>query len=250
MNVVIVEDEKLASERLKLMLQDYDSSINVVACLDSVEDTLNYLKTKPHPEVLLLDIHLADGHSFEIFQNYTYNKPVIFTTAYEEYAIDAFKMLSIDYILKPVTKEALAAALNKYKQLVATVSNFKYDMLHSEIKPTKFKSRFIGKIGQRLFFINTENISFFQADNKIVYMVDKEGHRYIIDSTIEKLETQIDPNCFFRINRSYIVQISAIDQVKPYYNNRLRLWCKGSATDEEIIISRERVAEFRQWAEG
>ncbi len=250
MKVVIVEDEKLAAERLQLLLHEYDNTVKVEAFLESVEETIQYLKTKPHPDVMLMDIHLSDGHSFEVFQKYPYTKPVIFTTAYEEYALEAFKMYSIDYILKPVSKEALAAALNKYKNLAASFSNSQYALLEPGLGHQQYKKRFLGKIGQRLFFINTENIAFFQADNKIVYMVDLEGHRYLVDATIEKLETQLNPQLFFRVNRSYVIHINALEQVKPYYNNRLRIWLKGAVQEDEIVISRERVGEFKNWAEG
>ncbi len=250
MNVIIVEDEKIAVDRLQLLLHEYDNTVKVDACLESVEETIIYLKTKPHPDVMLVDIHLSDGHSFEIFQKYPYNKPVIFTTAYEEYALEAFKMYSIDYILKPVTIEALAAALNKYKNLAASFSNNQYALLEPGLAQVQYKKRFLGKIGQRLFFINIENIAFFQADNKLVYMVDLEGHKYFVDATIEKLETQLNPQLFFRINRSCIIQINALEQVKPYYNNRLRIWLKGALPEDEIVISRERVGDFRNWAEG
>ncbi len=248
MKVIIVEDEKLAADRLNLLLHEYDPDVKVEACIDSVVDTVQYLKTKPHPDVMLMDIHLSDGHSFEIFQKYPYHKPVIFTTAYDEYALEAFKMLSIDYILKPITREALGTALNKYKQLAASFSGSHYNKLSPEFISQSFKKRFLGKIGQRLFFINTENIAYFEADNKIVYLTDLEGHRYLVDATIEKLETQIDPQQFFRISRSFIVHISAIEQVKPYFNNRLRIFVKGALPETEIVVSRERVTEFKNWA--
>jgi two-component system, LytTR family, response regulator LytT len=248
MKVIIVEDEKLAADRLRLLLHEYDPDVKVEACIDSVADTIQYLKTKPHPDVMLMDIHLSDGHSFEILQKYPYQKPVIFTTAYDEYALEAFKMLSIDYILKPITQEALGAALNKYKQLAATFSGNHYNKLSPEFISQPFKKRFLGKIGQRLFFINTETIACFEADNKIVYLTDQEGHRYLIDATMEKLETQIDPQQFFRISRSFIVHINAIEQVKPYFNNRLRIFLKGTLPETEIVVSRERVADFKNWA--
>lgn len=250
MKVIIVEDEKLATERLQTLLKTYDPSIEVIACLESIEDTVHYLKNHSHPDLLLLDIHLSDGHSFEIFKQVSYNRPIIFTTAYDEYALDAFKMLSIDYILKPVSGEALATALNKFKSLSLSFSATDLNRVSQGWKDQRYKKRFLGKIGQRLFFIDAKEVAFFQADNKIVYLADKEGNRYIIDHTMERLEEQLDPQHFFRLNRKFIVNISAIQQVKPYYNNRLRLSVKGANQQEEMVISRERVADFKIWADA
>lgn len=250
MKIVIVEDEKLAAERLQTLLQEYDRSIEVTACLESIEETVRYLKQKPHPDLLLLDIHLSDGHSFEIFKQVSYNKPVIFTTAYDSYALDAFKMFSIDYILKPVTLDALAAAMNKLKSLAVSFSATDLNRLMPEWQNNRYKKRFLGKVGQRLFFIDTNDIAFFQADNKIVYLVDKEGNRYVVEHTMEKLEEQLDPQQFFRLNRRFIVRINAIEQVRPYYNNRLKLAVKGCNQPEDMVISRDRVAAFKQWADA
>ncbi len=250
MKVIIVEDEKLATERLQTLLKTYDPSIEIIACLESIEDTVIYLKNHSHPDLLLLDIHLSDGHSFEIFKQVSYNRPIIFTTAYDEYALDAFKMLSIDYILKPVSGEALATALNKFKSMSLSFSATDLSRVSQGWKDQRYKKRFLGKIGQRLFFIDAEEVAFFQADNKIVYLADKEGNRYIIDHTMERLEEQLDPQHFFRLNRKFIVNISAIQQVKPYYNNRLRLSVKGANQQEEMVISRERVADFKIWADA
>lgn len=249
MKIVIVEDEKLAAERLQTLLQEYDPSIETAACLESIEETVKQLKQKPHPDLLLLDIHLSDGHSFEIFKQVSYNNPVIFTTAYDSYALDAFKMFSIDYILKPVTLDALAAAINKLKSLAVSFSAHDLNRLMPEWQNNRYKKRFLGKVGQRLFFIDTGDIAFFQADNKIVYLIDKEGNRYVVEHTMEKLEEQLDPQQFFRLNRRFIVRINAIEQVRPYYNNRLKLAVKGCNQPDDMVISRDRVAAFKQWAE-
>lgn len=250
MRVIIVEDEKPARERLLTLLAEYDPSIEVVACLESVEDTVQYLKQHAHPDLLLLDIHLSDGHSFEIFKQVSYQKPVIFTTAYDEYALDAFKMFSIDYILKPVSLEMLAAAFNKLKSFAVSFSAVELNRLAPAWQHNRYKKRFLGKVGQRLYFIDTDSVSYFQADNKIIYLIDREGNRYLVDHTMEKLEEQLDPSCFFRLNRKFIVHIDAIQQVKPYFNSRLKLAVKGSSASEEMVISRERVAGFKEWAQA
>jgi two-component system response regulator LytT len=245
-----VEDEILAAERLKTLLNDYDASIEVMACLESIEETVQYLKQSAHPDVLLLDIHLSDGHSFEIFKQVNYNRPVIFTTAYDQYALEAFKIFSIDYILKPVTQEALAGAINKLKSVSVSFSTIDFNRVFPELNIQRYKKRFLGKVGQRLFFINTEDICFFQADNKIVYLVDKEGNRYVVEHTMENLEDQLNPQQFFRLNRSFIVSIDAIQQVKPYYNSRLKLSVKCITHQEDMVVSRDRVAGFKQWADA
>ena len=250
MKVVIVEDEKLATERLKTLLLEYDPAIEIMTCLESIEDTVQYLKQYAYPDMLLLDIHLSDGQSFEIFKQVNYNRPVIFTTAYDQYALEAFKMFSIDYILKPITREALAAAINKLKSVSVSFSAMDFSRMLPELRGQQYKRRFLGKVGQRLFFITTDNICFFQADNKIVYLVDKEGNRYVVEHTMESLEEQLDPRQFFRINRSFIVSIDAIEQVKPYYNSRLKLSVKCSSNQEDMVVSRERVAGFKQWADA
>jgi len=249
MKLVIVEDERLATERLLTLLNQYDPSIEVLACLESIEETVGYLQNHAHPDLLLLDIHLADGHSFEIFKQVSYNRPVIFTTAFDQYALDAFKIFSIDYILKPVTQEALATAINKLKSLPSGFSA-DFSQLGPAIREQQYKKRFLGKVGQRLFFIHTADIAFFKADNKIVYLVDKEGHRYVVENTLEELSEQLDPQQFFRLNRSFMVHINAIQQVKPWFNSRLKLTVQGHAGAEEMVVSRDRVADFRVWAEG
>lgn len=250
MKVIVVEDERLAAERLTTLLQEYDPAVKVMACLESVEETVAYLKSHAHPDLLLLDIHLSDGRSFDIFNQVQYNRPVVFTTAYDQYALEAFKMFSVDYILKPVAGEALAAALNKYRHIATSFNLPDYNRLVPHLQEQHTKKRFLGKVGQRLFFIETADIAFFQADNKIVYLVDKNANRYVVDYTMERLEAALDPKEFFRLNRRYMVRISAIEQVKPYFNNRLKLLVKGAQQQDEMVVSRERVADFRQWADA
>lgn len=254
MKVLIVEDERLAAQRLQHLLMEYDPSVEVIGIAESISETVQLLKQQPHPDLLLLDIQLSDGHSFEIFKSVPFNKPIIFTTAYDQYAIDAFKLFSIDYILKPVTAEALGYALNKYRSIsnnvfLQTDYSLLAKQLHREIG-SSYKNRFLAKVGQRLFFVEVGDIAFFQADNKIVYLVDKDGNRFVIDYTLEKLEALLNPRDFFRLNRRFIVKVSAIEHIKPFYNSRLKLSVKGATTSEEMIISRERVSEFKAWAEA
>jgi len=253
MRVLIVEDETLAAQRLQHLLKECDPSIEIVGVCESVEETVEVLQRQPSADLLLMDIQLSDGHSFEIFKKIQIRKPVIFTTAYDQFALEAFKHFSIDYILKPITAVSLRIALEKYKLLKSFMSPDYSGLLSTlaSMQPAnEYKNRFLAKVGQRLFFVDINDIAFFQAENKIVYLVDKEGNRFVIDYTLEKLEALLDPKLFFRLNRKFIVKVTAIDHIKPFYNNRLKLSVKGASSCDEMIISRERVAEFKAWAEA
>jgi two-component system, LytTR family, response regulator LytT len=254
MDILIIEDEILAAERMQMLVKNYDPSINIIGILESVEEAVQWLSTKKQPDLLLVDIQLADGHSFEIFKKVQIDKPIIFTTAYDQYALDAFQLLSIDYVLKPVTAEALSNAFAKYKSLTqqpAPVNNYA-DVLQyvKENLSSKYKNRFLGKVGQRTYFIQVDDVAYFTADNKIVHLVARDGKRYLKNATMEKLEQILDPQIFFRVNRKIIIHIDAIEQIKPYDNNRLIIMVKGIPAAEEIIISREKVAEFKIWADN
>lgn len=252
MNVLIIEDELLASERLQMLIKSYDSSINIMACLESVEEAVSWLSKKTPPDLLLVDIHLADGHSFEIFKKVRITTPIIFTTAYDRYALDAFQLLSIDYILKPITAEALANAFSKYKALTQkNVLPSNYEEVINYVKENfskKYKSRFLAKVGQRIYFIPVQEVACFVADDKIVQLINREGKRFIKNATMEKLEQSLDPKLFFRVNRKMIIHIDAIEQIKPYDNNRLSVVLRNITT-EQIIISREKSADFKLWAD-
>ncbi len=254
MDILIIEDEILAAQRMQMLVKNYDPSINIIGILESVEEAVEWLSTKKQPDLLLVDIQLADGHSFEIFKKVQINKPIIFTTAYDQYALDAFQLLSIDYVLKPVTAEALSNAFAKYKSLTqqpAPVNNYAEVLQYvKENLSSKYKNRFLGKVGQRTYFIQVDDVAYFTADNKIVHLVARDGKRYLKNATMEKLEQILDPKIFFRVNRKIIIHIDAIEQIKPYDNNRLIIMVKGIPAAEEIIISREKVAEFKIWADN
>jgi two-component system, LytTR family, response regulator LytT len=254
MDVLIIEDELLAVERMQMLIKNYDSSINIIGSLESVEEAVEWLSTKKLPDLLFVDIQLSDGHSFEIFKKVPIQKPIIFTTAYDQYALDAFKLLSIDYVLKPVTAEALSNAFAKYKSLTvqpALAQNYGEVLQYvKENLSSKYKNRFLGKVGQRTYFIPVQDVAYFMADNKIVHLVARDGKRYIKNATMEKLEQIIDPKIFFRVNRKIIIHIDAIEQIKPYDNNRLIIIVKGITSAEEIIISREKVIEFKMWVDN
>ncbi len=252
MKSLIIEDEILAAERLKLLLKQYDPSIEVVGIIDSVEESLQWLKKNQPPDFILMDIQLSDGSAFDIFKHTKVFTPIIFTTAFDQYALEAFHVLSIDYLLKPVTIEALTKALDKLKILqLSGAPSIDYNKIVRmlENRP-EYKTRWVGKLGSKLHFIDTKEISFFAADNKVVYLTRLDGSRYLVDQTLEQLETLLDPKLFFRINRSLIVHIVSISQVKPYLNSRLKAVLKMGIKGEEVIISRERVNDFKTWADS
>lgn len=251
MKVLLIEDEAIASQRLQMLLKEYDASIEILASLDSIEESVAWLQQHEHPDVMLLDIQLADGFSFEIFKRTSYQKAVIFTTAYNAYALEAFRYFSVDYLLKPVSFEALKHALDKYK-FITHAEQIDYNTIFKALKnfpAEQYKERFLAKIGQRLIFVKTSEVAYFRAEDKIIYIIDKQGNKLPIDYTLEKLETVLDPRYFFRLNRKVIVSIDSIAQVKPYYNSRLMLHLKDGNKSEDMVVSRERVPEFRQWAE-
>lgn len=240
MRTLIVEDEPLAAERLIVLLQQLRPNANVVAVIDSISESITWLQENAAPDLILMDIQLSDGASFEIFRKIKTQSPIIFTTAFDSYALDAFKLLSIDYLLKPVSKAAFKQALDKLDWLSGKLT----------ITPRTYKSRFLARIGNRSFFIEAAEIAYFSADNKIVYLNAHDGTRYLVDHTLENLEHMLDPRHFFRLNRSIIVQASAIQHIKPYINSRLKLNVKAGSGLDELIVSRERVSAFREWAES
>lgn len=249
MRVVIIEDEQLAAERLVYLLQQLDTSAEVVKHLFSIEESVKWLKENPAPDLMFLDIQLADGFCFEIFKEVDYRNPVIFTTAYNQYALEAFKLFSIDYLLKPVTSESLKAALQKFKSIQpAAIANYK--QLSTVFDEASFKSRFLARAGQKMFFVESKEVNYFQADDKIVFLIDKEGNRLVVDYTLEKLQDLLNPKEFFRLNRRVIARYTSIAQIKPYVNSRLKLLLRNGSKTEEVILSRERVQDFKLWAEA
>lgn len=252
MTTLIIEDEDIAAERLQHILRQVPGDVRVLAVLDSVEESVRWLQQQPSPDFILLDIHLSDGSAFDIFKKVNITAPVIFTTAYDQYAIDAFKVLSIDYLLKPVSADALAAAVKKLRLLRTTViPATDYERLLSLMQQQaapKYKSRLVGKVGQKLFFLNTSDIAYFTAEKKVVYCCGTDGNLYVVEHTLEDLVNMLDPGQFFRINRSMIVRAEAIGQVKPFINSRLKIIFKTTRQPGEAIVSRERVSDFKNWA--
>jgi two-component system, LytTR family, response regulator LytT len=253
MRVLLIEDEPLAASRLQLMLAEYDAAVEVVSTLESIEDAVQFFNTNSHPDLVFLDIQLADGISFGIFSKVQVNCPVVFTTAYDQYAIEAFRLFSIDYLLKPVTKESLVRAMTKYRTVTgfSGISKQIADVIEKMHKPEKnYRTRFLVKSGTRMFFVEGDQIAYFSIEDKAMFLTTLEGNRYLVEFTMEKLQEMLDPRNFFRLNRSVICNSKSIKEIKTYFNNRLKIALKAGGQIDEAIVSRDRVTAFKEWAEG
>jgi DNA-binding LytR/AlgR family response regulator len=248
--VLIVEDEPEAARRLETLIRDLIPQASVLAKLDSVKRSISWLAQNPVPDLIFMDIQLADGLSFQIFEKWEVQSPVIFTTAYDAYALKAFKVNSIDYILKPVDRNDLEAALKKLETLTHRKNNAS-DLLASigeavRLLTRQYKTRFVVKVGEHLRSVEVGNIHYFFSFDKTTFAVSGEKRQHIIDFSLEQLEEVLDPRQFFRINRKYIIAATSIQDMVSYSNSRLKLILKAS-DDAEIIVSRERVQEFKNW---
>ncbi|GAB3327957.1 LytTR family DNA-binding domain-containing protein [Marivirga atlantica] len=252
MTVLIIEDEIPAQERLKKQLLTIDDEVEIVACLDSVKKAIQWLNDNSHPDLLFLDIQLADGLSFSIFDSISTDKPIIFCTAYDEYAIQAFKLNSVDYLLKPIAQEDLESALDKFKKLHAdkTPSIDMKALQQMLSSPTQnYKKRFMVKIGDKIKSVETKSISFFYSEQKATFFQTTEQKKYLIDYTLDQLQELIDPSTFFRLNRKYITSLEAISEVFAYSNSRLKVKLKN-CDDQDILVSREKVAKLKDWLDA
>ena len=248
MNLLIIENEKPAADRLIRVLMKIDKSITVLGVIETVEEAINRLQENPQPDLILMDIQLDDGLCFEIFETINIEIPVIFTTAFDEYTLKAFKVNSIDYLLKPIDEELLKTALTKFKRLYADKDPFRRDFkqLLYEFR-NQYKSRFLLKIGEKYRSVTTGEISHFHINERSVFLCDNHGKDYGIDYSLEQLQTMLDPRKFFRINRECIVNIDAISLMYSYSSSRLQLTLKEKENSELFVVSRDKVAEFKRW---
>lgn len=251
MNCIIVEDERPAAERLKKMVEQYDPTIEVAALTDSISSTVAYLSSHPHPDFMLMDIQLGDGISFEILEQVAISCPIIFTTAFNEYAIKAFKVNSIDYLLKPIDKDEMEAALKKLSghlasSIPATVVSAEAIAQAMRMLTGTYKERFITRIGDKLHMLSVSSIAAFTSMEKSTYAYTLEGKMVSVDHTLDQIESLVDPSKFFRISRKHIVALSGITDVVVYSSSRLRLNVKG-VKDDEVIVSREKCGIFKEW---
>lgn len=253
MKILIIEDETLAAERLKDLIYKYDATIELLETLDSVEETVDWLNANDSPDLLFLDIQLADGLSFDIFDAVEVTTPVIFTTAFDEYALRAFKVNSIDYLLKPIDYEELIVAIDKYKkQFQRTATPLpNWSILQETLKAIQtkknYKTRFAVKTGHRLRSIPIAEVAYFYSEDKISWLKTMGGKKYAVDYTLDQLTELLNPNNFFRLNRKYITAIEAIKEVVSYSNSRLKVQLSDTPKNELILISREKVNNFKKW---
>lgn len=252
MKILIIEDEELAVKKLHKMLISIDKDVEVIANLDSIESSVEWLQNNETPDLIMMDIELLDGQSFEIFNRVKVMSPVIFTTSYDEYALKAFKVNSVDYLLKPIQKEDLTAALDKYKKMfvAAAPPSINMDMLVKELQqklqPKEFRKRFLVKNVQKLVSVETDEIAYFYSDGRLNFFKTYDNKKYVVDYTMDEMEDMLDPEKYFRISRSFYVSIASVDQINDYFGNRLILTLKP-AVDKEALVSREKVTEFKKW---
>jgi DNA-binding LytR/AlgR family response regulator len=249
MTVIIIEDEKPAARRLNRMLLAL--GIDAKTMLHSVEESLNWLQNNEHPDLIFLDIQLSDGLSFEIFEEIDVKSAIIFTTAYDEYALKAFKLNSIDYLLKPLDEDELKFAVEMFKEKQPEQMNVQLNLDAIRkllINPVdrKFKKRLTIRVGQHIKIINIDAVECYYSENKSTYIHTSENRNHLLDSSLEYWQEQLNPEHFFRVNRTFIVQINSIKDIIAYSNSRLKL-ILNSYHETEIIVSRERVKDFKSW---
>lgn len=250
MNFLIIEDEEQAAKRLKRMISNLVPDAFIHGPCESVAEAVQWFSENPSPDLAFFDIHLADGLSFEIGEKLEVKCPIIFTTAYDQYAIRAFKLNSVDYLLKPVGEEELSNAIEKFKSqfLNHPVKVFGRNW-PEQIKgdyENKYKKRFVTRVGDRLQTLETVDAAFAYSENKGTYLRSKEGKNYLIDYTLEQVDALLDPNQFFRLNRKYIARFEAVDEILSYSNSRLKVTLKNW-DDQEIVLSREKTRDFKEW---
>ena len=250
MLTIIIEDEKPAARLLQRKLEKQNIIVDVM--LHSVEESIAWFSNNEHPDLIFLDIQLSDGLSFEIFEKVAIKSAIIFTTAYDEYALKAFKLNSIDYLLKPIDEDELEIAVTKFKAnlpKVETSLQLDFDQIKKMLQnpfDKNYKTRFTVKIGQQLKVILIEEIECFYSENKGTYIHTFDNRDYLIDSTLEVLEQELDPKNFFRISRKFIVPLKSIKEILLYSNSRLKI-ILPTYKDDEVIVSREKVQEFKTW---
>ena len=251
MKVIIIEDEKPSARRLQRMLSNLD--VEAETLLHSVEESIDWFNNNVHPDLIFLDIQLSDGLSFEIFEAIDIKSSVIFTTAYDEYALQAFKLNSIDYLLKPIDEDDLKKAVEKFNERMPKQQSVTLDF--NDIKKLlvnpierEYKKRFSVKVGQHLKLINSDDIECFYSENKGTYVFTNEGRNYLLDSTLEQIEAELEPKTFFRVSRKFFVNINAIKDMISYTNSRLQVKL-NTFNEQDIIVARERVKDFKDWLE-
>lgn len=254
MKILIVEDEQVAARALQNLLHQFEPGAEITSVIPTVKKTVEYLQTNPQLDLIFLDIHLADGSVFKVFEQEVPQAPVVFTTAYDAYAVKAFELNSLDYLLKPIRAERLQHTLARLKQQRGNLSApmmYKIEsVLRSLQQPeVKYKERFLVKAGSKLMPIEIVQVAYFYRDEEVVHLVTCKGKRYSVNYSLEELENMLDPGLFFRLNRQIITSFSALDEIHNYYKGKLKIDLKPAAS-HDIIVSQERATQFKHWLEG
>lgn len=250
MTTIIIEDEKPAARLLQRKLEKLDIKVDIM--LHSVEEAIEWFSINNHPDLIFLDIQLSDGLSFEIFDKIEIKSAIIFTTAFDEYALKAFKLNSIDYLLKPIDGEDLETAISKFKNNFSkseNVMNLDFDAIKKMLQnpfDKVYKNRFTVKIGQSLKVISTDEIECFFSENKGTYIHSFDNRNYLIDGTLETLESELDPKNYYRISRKFIIPLKSIKEIQVHSNSRLKI-ILPTYKDDEVIVAREKVQDFKVW---
>lgn len=251
MKLLVVEDEQLLARQLIKLVKELKPGATIEGQTNSIESTVEWLSQNEKPDLILMDIELADGQCFNIFQQAEIKTPVIFTTAYDEFALKAFTVNSIDYLLKPIKKEDLQRALNKYDLLSSekrgvALESFKSFVEKMVVNTPQFRERFLVKQGQKMLSIPIEDIAFFSAKNTLNFIYTKSKQKFVIDYTLDEIEDMVQPNIFFRANRQYILSHEIISEIHPWFNGKLKIEI-SLPSEEEIVISREKASSFKEW---
>jgi two-component system response regulator LytT len=249
MKVLIFEDETLAADKLQSTLLELQPDWQIVSRIKSIGSAVEWLESNPHPDLIITDIRLLDGLAFEIFAKVKVDKPVIFTTAYDQYAIRAFEVNSIDYLLKPVEKEKLKNALSKLPLPGAgnpPIPDYNEVLNFIKSNKTSYKSRFMVRLGQRIIAVPSEKIAYFYSENKLTYIVTLDNKKFPMDQPLDELIDLLDPVRFFRANRQFIVAFDSIAEIHPYFKGRIKIVLQPKS-EEEVVISSDRTPEFKKW---
>lgn len=253
MNILIIEDEQLASKRLIKLIKEIDESVNIIEVIDSVESSIEWFQNNEHPDLIFLDIQLSDGLSFNIFKKVEVNSPVIFTTAFDEFALQAFELNSIDYLLKPIDEKKLELSITKYKKVKQNFSkkeiNFNTEKLLQTLQKNKptYKTRFLVNKGSSLIVIDIEDIAYFYTEDKLVFLITHDNKKYSLNTTLDKLENELEPQKLYRANRQYLVSVQAISEIHNHFNYKLKLKLAPKPISEDVIISKSKSADFKNW---
>lgn len=252
MNILLVEDEYLAAQRLETLILKIAPQAKVLAVCDSIRQTVRWIQSNQKPDLAFFDIQLGDGLSFDIFSQIIVDFPVVFTTAYDQYAVKAFQVNGLDYLLKPVEEQDLIRALERFKKGQNSYDDTLMVALQkvaSQIQNKEYKSRFLIKVGEHLKMVEVTDISFVYSQDKANFIRTFSGHNYSIDNSLEQIALQLNPDVFFRISRKYLVNADAIEDMLSYGVSRLKLKMKGMTADDEVLVSREKVKSFKEWLE-